>query len=324
MLPNLFPEAGATPEYNTVDAILWYFEAIHAYHAATEDDNLLQELFPILAEVIDWHQRGTCYNIHLDPSDGLLYAGTAGAQLTWMDAKIGDWVITPRIGKPIEVNALWYNALGVMVAIAQRLDKPTQEYQHLAQNTAAGFQRFWSSALGYCYDVLDTPEGQDESLRPNQIFAVSLPTVEILPPLLSLAQQQGVVGTCAKTLLTSHGLRSLAPFHPDYQGHYGGDSYQRDRSYHQGSVWGWLLGAFVQAHLRVYGDRAIAMTFLEPIAEQLRFGCVGTLGEIFDGDPPLSSQGAFAQAWTVAEALRVYLLVQEISTNSLGEKRYDG
>lgn len=315
MLPNLFPEVGATPEYNTVDAILWYFEAIRAYHAATEDDDLLQELFPILAEVIDWHQKGTCYNIHIDPSDGLLYAGTAGVQLTWMDAKIGDWVVTPRIGKPIEVNALWYNALGVMVAIAQRLGKPTQEYKHLAQKTATGFQRFWSPALGYCYDVLDTPEGrQDESLRPNQIFAVSLPTVEILPPLLSLAQQQGVVDTCAKTLLTSHGLRSLAPFHPDYQGHYGGDSYQRDRSYHQGSVWGWLLGAFVQAHLRVYGDRAIAMTFLEPISEQLRFGCIGTLGEIFDGDPPLLPQGAFAQAWTVAEALRVYLLVQGIST----------
>lgn len=165
MLPNLFPEVGATPEYNTVDAILWYFEAIRAYHAATEDDDLLQELFPILAEVIDWHQKGTCYNIHIDPSDGLLYAGTVGVQLTWMDAKVGDWVITPRIGKPIEVNALWYNALGVMVAIAQRLGKPTQEYQHLAQKTATGFQRFWSPSLGYCYDVLDTPEGRHDDSR---------------------------------------------------------------------------------------------------------------------------------------------------------------
>lgn len=314
MLPNLFPAAGATPEYNTVDAILWYFEAIRAYHAATGDDDLLQELFPALADVIAWHQRGTRYNIHLDPADGLLYAGTAGVQLTWMDAKIEDWVVTPRIGKPIEVNALWYNALGVMVAIAQRLGKPTQEYEHLAQKTAGGFHRFWNPASGYCYDVLDTPEGQDASFRPNQIFAVSLPRVETLPSLLPLAQQQAVVKACAKTLLTSHGLRSLAPFDPDYHGHYGGDSYQRDQAYHQGPVWGWLLGAFVQAHLRVYRDPAIALTFLEPIADQLRFGCVGTLSEIFDGDPPLASQGAFAQAWTVAEALRAYLLVQELSS----------
>jgi len=314
MLPNLFPDAGVTPGYNTVDAILWYFEAIRAYHAATGDDALLQELFPALAEVIGWHQRGTRYNIHLDPTDGLLYAGTAGVQLTWMDAKIGDWVITPRIGKPIEVNALWYNALGVMVTIAQRLGKPTHEYEHLAQKTANGFQRFWNAAVGYCYDVLDTPQGQDASLRPNQIFAVSLPAVESLPPLLPLTQQQAVMTACAKTLLTSHGLRSLAPSHLDYQGHYSGDSYQRDRVYHQGTVWGWLLGAFVQAHLRVYRDPAIALTFLEPIADQLRFGCVGTLSEIFDGDPPMRSQGAFAQAWTVAEALRAWELVQSMST----------
>lgn len=313
MLPNLFPDAGATPEYNTVDAILWYFEAIRAYHAATNDDDLLRELFPALAEVITWHQRGTRHNIHLDPSDGLLYAGTAGVQLTWMDAKIGDWVVTPRIGKPIEVNALWYNALGVMITIAQRLGKPTQEYEQLAQRTASGFQRFWNPAVGYCYDVLDTPAGQDASLRPNQLFAVSLPA-QALPPLLSPAHQQAVVDICAKKLLTSHGLRSLVPADPDYQGHYSGDSYQRDPVYHQGTVWGWLLGAFVQAHLRVYGDPAMALTFLEPIANQLRFGSVGTLSEIFDGDPPMVSRGAFAQAWTVAEALRVWTLVQMSSS----------
>ncbi len=310
MLPNLFPDAGNTPEYNTVDAILWYFEAIRAYHAATGDDELLQALFPALAEVIDWHLRGTRYNIRLDAADGLLYAGTEGVQLTWMDAKIGDWVVTPRIGKPVEVNALWYNALSIMIMIAERLGKSTQEYEQLAQKTAAGFQRFWNPMAEYCYDVLDTPQGDDASLRPNQIFAVSLPATASLPPLLMPAQQRAVVDICAQHLLTSHGLRSLSPQHSDYQGKYGGDSYDRDRVYHQGTVWGWLLGAFVQAHLRVYGDPATALTFLEPIADQLRFGCLGTVSEIFDGDPPMRSQGAFAQAWTVAEALRVYRLVQ--------------
>ena len=310
MLPNLFPDAGETPEYNTVDAILWYFEAIRAYHAVTVDDNLLQELFPALAEVIAWHQQGTRYNIHLDPNDGLIYAGESGVQLTWMDAKIGHWVVTPRIGKPVEVNALWYNALTIMVKFAQHLGQPHEEYMQLAQQAASGFQRFWNPALGYCYDVLDGPNGNDASLRPNQIFAVSLPTVEPTvrtvrgaqtPPLLSQAQQRGVVDICAQTLLTSHGLRSLAPNHPQYQGQYGGDPYQRDSAYHQGPVWGWLLGPFVQAHFKVYQNPAIALSFLEPSINHLQAACIGSLSEIFDGDAPNTPRGAFAQAWTVAE-----------------------
>lgn len=223
MLPNRFPDAGDVPEYNTVDATLWYFEAIRSYYDATADDDLLEELFPVLAEIIDWHCRGTRYNIHLDASDGLLYAGESGVQLTWMDAKVGDWVVTPRIGKPIEINALWYCALRSMAKFARQLGKPYKEYDAIADRTLIKFSRFWNPDTGYCYDVLDSPDGDDASLRPNQIFAVSLPGIGAkgYTPLLTPTQQRGVVDTCARSLLTSSGLRSLAPSHPQYQGHYG-------------------------------------------------------------------------------------------------------
>lgn len=310
MLPNRFPDAGEPPEYNTVDATLWYFEAIRAYHAATGDDDLLHELFPVLADIVDWHCRGTRYNIILDPEDSLLYAGTEGVQLTWMDAKVGDWVVTPRIGKPIEVNALWYNALLSMAAFAQRIGKPNQEYERMAERVAAGFTRFWNDAAGYCYDVLDGPQGHDASLRPNQIFAVSLPESPLTP-----VQQRGVVESCARTLLTSHGLRSLVPDHPQYQGHYGGDQLRRDGAYHQGTVWGWLIGPFVLAHLRVFNDPATARSLLEPMANHLWAHGVGSLSEIFDGDAPMAPRGCIAQAWTVAEVLRA-LVATERLTNS--------
>ncbi|WP_427160417.1 amylo-alpha-1,6-glucosidase [Aliinostoc sp. HNIBRCY26] len=302
MLPNRFPDAGEEPEYNTVDATLWYFEAVRAYYSATKDDHLLAELFGVLAEIINWHCRGTRYNIHLDPADGLLYAGVAGVQLTWMDAKVGDWVVTPRIGKPIEVNALWYNALRTMANFARQLGKPHQEYQAMADRVLARFSRFWHDGLGYCYDVIDSPDGDDLSLRPNQIFAVSLPESPLTP-----AQQKSVVDICGRILLTSHGLRSLSPDHPQYQGKYGGNQYQRDGSYHQGTVWGWLIGAFVQAHLRVYNNPQQARQFLEPMANHLTAHGVGSLSEIFDGDPPMNPRGCIAQAWTVAEVLRTWL-----------------
>lgn len=305
MLPNRFPDAGEVPEYNTVDATLWYFEAIQHYYKVTQDDDLLMELFPILADIIDWHCRGTRYNIHLDPADGLLYAGGEGLQLTWMDAKVGDWVVTPRTGKPIEVNALWYNALRTMAKFARMLGKPHQEYEAIADRTLARFARFWNPETGYCYDVLDTPEGDDSSLRPNQIFAVSLPESPLSP-----AQQRGVVDACGRALLTSYGLRSLDPGHPDYQGHYGGNSRQRDGAYHQGTVWGWLLGPFVLAHLRVYGNPIQARQFLEPIADHLLAHGMGNLSEIFDGDPPMIPRGCIAQAWTVAEVLRAWLATE--------------
>lgn len=305
MLPNRFPDAGETPEYNTVDATLWYFEAINQYYKTTQDDDLLMELFPVLADIIHWHCRGTRYNIHLDPADGLLYAGEEGVQLTWMDAKVGDWVVTPRTGKPIEVNALWYNALRTMAKFARQLGKPHQEYEAIADRTLARFPRFWNPALGYCYDVVDGPNGDDPSLRPNQIFAVSLPESPLTP-----AQQKAVVDVCGRSLLTSFGLRSLAPDHPDYQGHYGGDPRQRDGSYHQGTVWGWLIGPYVLAHLRVYGDPIQARQFLEAMTDHLCDHGIGSLSEIFDGDPPMTPRGCIAQAWTVAEVLRAWVATE--------------
>ncbi len=297
MLPNLFPEAGQTPEYNSVDAILWYFEAIRAYWVNTKDQALLAELFPVLEAVIQWHQQGTRHQIHLD-TDGLLYAGEAGVQLTWMDAKVGDWVVTPRIGKPVEVNALWYNALITMGKFAQVLGKTNAPYPQLAEQARQGFQRFWDAKQGYCYDVLDGPDGNDAALRPNQILAASLPASP-----LSALQQKAVVDLVAQRLLTSHGLRSLDRDHPDYVGHYGGDPLQRDGSYHQGTVWGWLIGPFVQAHWRVYKDAAAVEQFLQPLMAHLGSGCVGNLNEIFDGEAPFVPRGAFAQAWTVAMGL---------------------
>jgi predicted glycogen debranching enzyme len=311
MLPNRFPDAGDVPEYNTVDATLWYFEAIRSYYDATADDDLLAELFPVLTEIIDWHCRGTRYNIHLDASDGLLYAGAAGVQLTWMDAKVDDWVVTPRIGKPIEINALWYCALRSISQFARQLGKPYREYEALADRTLAKFSRFWNPDLGYCYDVLDSPDGDDPSLRPNQIFAVSLPGMGAkgYASLLSPIQQRGVVDTCGRQLLTSYGLRSLAPNHPQYQGHYGGNQLQRDGAYHQGTTWGWLLGAFVLAHLQVYGDRTQARRFLEPMAHHLLAHGLGTCSEIFDGDAPMTGRGCIAQAWTVAEVLRAWVAI---------------
>lgn len=305
MLPNRFPDAGEVPEYNTVDATLWYFEAIRQYYQATQDDDLLLELFPILADIIDWHCRGTRYNIHLDPADGLLYAGDTGLQLTWMDAKVGDWVVTPRTGKSIEVNALWYNALRTIANFARILGKPHQEYEAIADRTLARFVRFWHPELGYCYDVLDTPNGHDSALRPNQIFAVSLSESPLTP-----AQQKGVVDACGQALLTSYGLRSLSPDHPDYQGNYGGDPRQRDGAYHQGTVWGWLIGPFVLAHLRVYGDPTQARQFLEPMADHLWAHGMGSLSEIFDGNAPITPRGCIAQAWTVAEVLRAWIATE--------------
>lgn len=305
MLPNRFPDAGEQPEYNTVDATLWYFEAIRAYYSVTEDEDLLKELFPILADIIHWHCCGTRYNIHLDASDGLLYAGETGVQLTWMDAKVDDWVVTPRIGKPIEVNALWYNALRTMAKFARQICQPHQEYEAMADRTMARFSRFWNQETSYCYDVLDGPNGNESALRPNQIFAVSLPESP-----LNIIQQQGVVKACGRELLTSYGLKSLSSSHPQYQGHYSGNQLQRDGAYHQGTVWGWLLGPFILAHLRVYGDKIKAREFLKPMAHHLTAHGVGSLSEIFDGDAPMTSRGCIAQAWTVAEVLRAWVATE--------------
>ena len=312
MVPNVLPEEGETPAYNTVDATLWYIEAVRAYWAATGDDDLLVELWPTLSDIIYWHRRGTRYGIQVD-GDGLLRAGELGTQLTWMDAKVGDWVVTPRVGKPIEVNVLWYNALVALGQFAKHLgNRPrAQRFSTLVTHARQGFQRFWRPDLGYCCDVLDGPDGDDPTLRPNQILAIALPREG--PPLLSPNQQRQVVDTVGHHLLTPYGLRSLNPQHPDYRGIYGGNPRQRDGSYHQGTVWGWLLGPFVQAHLRVYQDPAQAQRYLSPLLHSLQTGCLGTLGEIFDGDAPFATRGAFAQAWTVAALLQASEALTPIS-----------
>jgi predicted glycogen debranching enzyme len=305
MLPNNFPDQGGKPEYNTVDAALWYFQAVHQYFAATQDTATLEKLYPVLAAMIDAHVRGTRYNIHVDSGDGLLYAGGPGIQLTWMDAKIGDWVVTPRAGKPVEINALWINALETMEQFAGVLSKSTENYQRLSAQAKNSFQNFWNAERNCCFDVIDVPgagkNGKDAALRPNQILAVSLP-VSPLPK----DQQKSVVDICAERLLTSHGLRSLAPGEPNYQGHYGGDQRSRDAAYHQGTVWGWLLGPFALGHLRVYNDPPVALGYLEPLGSHIGALGLGTLAEIFDGDPPHIPRGCIAQAWTVGEILRAW------------------
>ncbi len=302
MLPNRFPDSGGAPEYGSVDAALWYFDAIRAYHRATGDDAILKQLFPVLEDIIQWHRDGTRYGIGEDSADGLLRSGEPGLQLTWMDAKVGDWVVTPRTGKAVEVNALWYNALCAMADFSRRLGKPVDRWDRLADRVRAGFERFWNEVAGYCYDVVDGPGGDDDTLRPNQIFAVSL-SDSPLPP----GRQRQVVDACARHLLAPFGLRSLAPGHPDYKGRYAGGPRERDAAYHQGTVWGWLLGPFALAHLRVYGDREAAQAFLLPMAQHLDDYGVGTLAEIFDGDPPFAPRGSIAQAWSVAETLRAWL-----------------
>ena len=305
MLPNRFPDAGETPEYNTVDATLWYFVALHEVVTATGDVALARELFPVLADIIDWHIRGTRYNIHMDEADALLYAGEEGVQLTWMDAKVDDWVVTPRTGKAVEINALWYNALCIMASLAEQLGEEVGRYAALAERVAAGFERFWNAPLGYCYDVLDAPAGPDGSLRPNQLLAVSLPHSP-----LSAERQRSIVDTCARHLLTPHGLRSLSPDDKAYIGRYAGDRRKRDGAYHQGTVWGWLIGPFVLAHRRVYGDVAAARSYLLPLLQHLNDHGVGSISEIFEGDAPFAPRGCTAQAWSVAEVLRAWRMTE--------------
>ena len=316
MLPNNFPDAGGKPEYNAVDAALWYFESIRQYFEATQDAVTLQKLFPVLAGMIDAHIAGMRYHIHVDPADGLLYAGAPGVQLTWMDAKIGDWVVTPRAGKPVEINALWINALETMAGFARLLAKPSEAYERLSAKAKKSFQKFWNAERNCCFDVVDSPGiGNDAALRPNQIFAVSLPASPLAPE-----QQKAAVDVCARQLLTSHGLRSLAPGEPGYTGHYGGSPRDRDAAYHQGTVWGWLLGPFALAHYRVYQDREAALRFLEPLGRQIYSSGLGTLSEIFDGDAPFTPRGCISQAWTVAEVLRAWKKIADEKKPAIGQK----
>ncbi len=307
MLPNRFPDQGETPEYNTVDAGLWFFEALRAYLEKTHDLELIEEIFPALAEMVDWHQRGTRYRIRCDPGDGLLMAGEEGVQLTWMDVKIGDWVVTPRSGKPVEINALWYNALRSMADFARLLGKSAEPYEQAADRARQGFQRFWNPQMNCLFDVLDGAQGNDASLRPNQLIAVSIHHSPV-----ALGQQKAILDCCARVLLTSFGLRSLAPKEAGYISHYGGDRWQRDAAYHQGTVWSWLIGPFVSAHLKVYRDPDLAWSFLKPLFDHLAEAGLGSISEIFDAEPPFAPAGCIAQAWSVGEALRAAYEIQAI------------
>ena len=305
MLPNRFPDAGESPEYNTVDATLWFFEAVRAFAARTGDYEFVRKhLYGAMAEIVDWHQRGTRYGIRVD-RDGLLLAGEPGAQLTWMDAKIGDWVVTPRHGKPVEIEALWYNALKVMEDLAGRFDDGAQaRYGELAGRARGSFvPLFWNDAAGCLYDVVNGEE-RDASIRPNQVFAASL-----CHTMLSRAQARSVVAVVERELLTPYGLRSLSPGDPRYRGRYEGDPFSRDSAYHQGTVWPWLMGPFLTAYRNAYGrsakTRRQAARWLEPLRCYMAGEGGGQIPEVFDGDAPHRAGGCFAQAWSVAEVLRV-------------------
>lgn len=303
MIPNRFPDLGDEAEYNTVDATLWYFEAIRAYGEATGDYALLQDhLYNKLADIITWHLRGTRYNIHVD-TDGLLYAGEPGVQLTWMDAKIGDLVITPRIGKPVEIQALWYNALKTMADLALRFEDngSAAQYSAMAETARVSFNAlFWNEEEGCLFDVI-VNGSRDAGVRPNQIFAAGLHH-----PILDEERARKVVDKVEAELLTPVGLRSLSPRDPAYVPAYTGSPFERDSAYHQGTVWAWLIGGFVDAYRRVYpGKEERVAEILAGFKGHLPGGCVGQISEIFDADPPHRPRGCFAQAWSVAEVLRV-------------------
>lgn len=306
MLPNRFPDEGEKPEYNTVDATLWYFQAIRTYWEATSDEAFMAEMYPVLQDIVQWHIKGTRYNIKVDPADGLLFAGEAGVQLTWMDVKIEDWVVTPRTGKAIEINALWYNALCTIAFFAEKLGKETDQliYDQMSKQVKDNFHRFWYSPEGYCYDVIDGPDGHDAKIRPNQLMALALSYSPLDPD-----QQKAVLEVCTQKLITSYGLRSLANSDPDFIGIYKGDQKKRDAAYHQGTVWSWLIGPFIAAHLRVHKNTDLASTYLQPMFRHLYDHGLGSVSEIFDGDAPFKPHGCPAQAWGVAEYLRSWCMI---------------
>jgi predicted glycogen debranching enzyme len=304
LLPNSFPDrVGAEPTHNTADASLWFIAAVGAYDEAADDVGVVDEVRPVVRDVIERYVGGTRYGIRMDPRDALLRAGAPGVQLTWMDAKVGDDVITPRIGKPVEINALWYNALRTAaVLLTGRDDDAAARYDLLAARAQASFRaRFAAPGRDALADVIDGPLGDDLTLRANQIFAVSLPF-----PLLEGPAAAGVVRAVGRALLTTYGLRSLAAEAPGYHGTYSGDLRARDSAYHEGTVWGWLIGAYVEAYHRVTGDAHGALDLLRPFVHHLRDAGLGTISEIFDGDPPHRPRGCIAQAWSVAEVLRVW------------------
>lgn len=307
LIPNLFPEGGKEGLYHTADATLWYFQALHRYVEVTGDRTTLRSLLPILSQIVETHLRGTHFNIRVDPRDGLLHQGAAGYQLTWMDAKVGDWVVTPRRGKAVEINALWYNAMCLLRDWLAG-EKKGQDARSLDQPIEAARrsfnERFWNAQSGCLFDVVDAEGGgNDAACRPNQVLAIALPY-----PILDEARWAAVVGVVRERLLTPVGLRSLAPGHPDYKASYMGDLRSRDAAYHQGTVWAWLIGPFMDAWLKVYPkDRAGARRLLEGWEPHLNEACIGSVSEIFDAERTYTPRGCVAQAWSVAEWLRCWV-----------------
>lgn len=307
IIPNRFPDAGERPEYNTADATLWMFQAVRKWLEAGGSQGFLRDVFyPAAKEIIEWHRCGTWHGIVVDPNDGLLTAGTSGTQLTWMDAKVGDWVCTPRHGKPVEINALWHGGLSLMAEWGRALGDPeAAEYQSEADRVRNSFRaKFWNPNRQCLHDVL-TPDGPNSKVRPNQILAVSLPH-----RLLERDQQQAVVKIVQEELLTSVGLRTLDRHDPDYRPRYEGSPTERDGAYHNGAVWPWLLGPYVDAYLNAFGDSEAnreycvgLVTTLE--SEAAKGGCLGSIAEIYDGEEPRLPRGCPAQAWSVAEIARV-------------------
>ena len=306
LIPNMFPEGKRDGLYHTADATLWFFHAIDRYLGACDDRWTLRLLLPTLADIVSRHTAGTRFGIGVDPADGLLRQGQEGYQLTWMDAKVDDWVVTPRRGKAVEINALWYNALcllerwmreergdGAAAPLADQRDRVRESFN----------RRFWYEAGAYLYDVVDGEHGDDSACRPNQIFAISLPN-----PVLDRERWSPVLDVVGTRLLTPFGLRSLAPGHPDYKPRYSGDLRARDAAYHQGTVWGWLMGPWIDAWLKVHpGDLATARSLVEGLAQDLGEFGVGSLAEVFDAEAPYTPRGCIAQAWSVAEALRSWV-----------------
>ena len=304
MLPNRFPDAGEAPEYNTVDATLWFFEAVRSYVQYTSDYEFVRShLYAVLQDIIKWHVKGTRYQIHLD-DDGLLWSGEPGVQLTWMDAKVGDWVVTPRHGKPVEIQALWYNALRVMEHLAAKFRElnPKQKYGAMADKARASFNTvFWNERSGCLYDVI-SGNIKDAAIRPNQVIAISLTNT-----MLSKERAASVLRVVEDELVTPRGLRSLSPNDPNYVGRYEGGPGSRDGAYHQGTVWPWLMGPYITAYSKTFGKKAgrrIAALWLENFQQHLHEACLGQVSEIFDGDAPHKPRGCVAQAWSVAELLR--------------------
>jgi predicted glycogen debranching enzyme len=306
LIPNLFPEGEKEGLYHTADATLWFFHAVQRYVELTGDRTTLKLLLPKLVNIINWHMRGTHFGIGMDPADGLLRQGQQGYQLTWMDAKVDDWVVTPRRGKAVEINALWFNALRLLEKwlAEEGEDAHSREIHATAERVCDSFnRRFWYEAGGYLYDVVDTESGSnDDACRPNQVLAISLDF-----PVLIRERWKPVMDVVTERLLTPVGLRSLVPGHPDYKAKYYGDLRSRDAAYHQGTVWAWLIGPYIDAWLKLHPDHpSEARKLLEGFGPHMEEQCIGSISEVFDADPPYTPRGCIAQAWSVAEVLRCW------------------